>query len=1662
VIQSVVNPGQEDHTFDLYEGAAMSLDAETKVNGRVRDVQKILGKGSQAASLAALLYGHNGGDALERLTPQWLADNAREALQFIAKKPIGRHKIGVRHIAAQSGGATAMTLLEILNDDMPFLVDSVMAELQARGLTVHMLLHPIFTTERDKGGQLSTIAGLADESRGGGRSESYIAVYLPPLPKVDARGLVDAISSILDEVRLVVADWRTMLDRVTASAQQLRSAAANIPQDLLNESLAFLEWLTQDNFTFLGIRDFELLGDPDTGNLVSVDGGGLGVLRNSSVQVLRRGSELVAMTPEIRRFFFAPSPLIITKANVMSRVHRRVHMDYIGIKTYRRDGTPKGEVRVVGLFTSQAYVTSPREIPFLRHKVATVLAASGYPPASHAGKAIVHILETFPRDELFQIGLGQLQEWTEGILDLETRPRVRVFARVDRFDRFVSLLVYIPRDRYNSGVRERIGAFLAQAYKGRVAAFYPYFPDGPLVRVQFIIARYEGPTPEAHTADLERGISEIARTWEDRLASAIAAFGDNAETLWAKYGGAFSAGYAETFPAERALEDIKRIERLGPDRPIAIDFHREADAPPGHIHAAVYRFGGAIALSERVPVLENLGFSAIDERSYQIAPRFAEGTREVTLHDMVLEAVDGTIDLNHHDTRLEGCFLAVVRGDADNDGFNRLVVSAGADWREAAVIRAYGAYLRQLGSPFGLRYLADTLNRHAGLTRDLIGVFHLRFDPDLDLPLAERHARAVPILQRVEGALAAVPSLDEDRILRQFANLVTATVRTNFYQRDAAGKLPATIAFKFDSKAVEACPQPRPFREIWVYSPRVEGVHLRFASIARGGIRWSDRAQDFRTEVLGLVRAQIVKNAVIVPSGAKGGFLPKRLPRGASRDELQKEGIATYRIFISALLDITDNLETGKVVPPARVVRHDGDDPYLVVAADKGTATFSDFANEISTGRHFWLGDAFASGGSAGYDHKKMGITARGAWECVKRHFREMDVDIQAQPFRVVGVGDMSGDVFGNGMLLSPHIKLIAAFDHRDIFIDPDPDPSIALAERRRLFDLPRSSWQDYDKAKISKGGGVFSRASKAIALSSEMKKLLDLDAGSLIPNELIRGVLKCPTDLLWFGGIGTYVRASVERDVDVGDRANDPLRVAAAELNAKVIGEGANLGMTQRGRIEFAMRGGRVNTDFIDNSAGVNTSDQEVNIKIALGPATRSGKLGRQARTALLADMTEDVAAGSLRNNYQQSLALSLAERRSARDLPDYALLMHALEKRGLLDRALEALPTDKELPERARAGRGLTRPELAILLSYAKIALQHDLLQSAIPDPPELHEWLVGYFPTQLRQRFADAIEHHSLRREIIALGVTNAVVNGGGPAMAVRLADETRHTTADVALALLAVQEIFALPALWQRIDVLDGKAKGDAQLALYQATQDLVNDQTRWFLRNGSAMRDFGGTINRHKAGLRALQPAINDVLPSRRTAELAALKRRLAIGGVPEDLAADVAGLNILALAPSITEIANETGRPVPDVARAFLIISDELRISDLAAKAQAIAATDYYDRLAVAQAVGQLAAAEAALAKEAITGDDIEPVEAWLAAQGPRLGRVKTTLEELSCSGALTVSQLLVAAGQLAEVAAASAAAPATSARPARAAHRAKSAASGSPPSRKPARRPRS
>ncbi len=1569
------------------------------------------------------LFARAAADDLIGYEPRTLAQLAQEAWAFLGTRRPGAPKIRFDGLPGGAGGdrGKPVSVIEILNDDMPFLVDSVLSELAERGLDIRLVVHPVFTVERDAGGRLVAFGSAAPKAPGALR-ESFMHIHVEHVGDATGRTeTVQAIEQVLAQVRVCVQDWRAMLGRVANVIADLKANPPPIVVEEIAEAIQFLEWLLADNFTLLGLRDYVFAGKDKDRNFDPVLGTALGLLRDPHVSVLRRGSEPVSITPEIRAFLEEPKPLIITKANVRSRVHRRVYLDYIGVKRFDTEGHLVGEMRIIGLFTSTAYTRSARTIPYLRRKIDAALTRAGFDPGGHSGKALVNVLETYPRDELFQIDVDTLYQFALIILQLDERPRVRVLPRRDRFDRFVSVIVYVPRERYDSNQRAAIGAYLAEVFDGHVSAFYPFFPEGPLVRVHFIIGRAGGATPNPDRASLERAVGAIVRTWTDALSTALAETYDpiKAQTLFERYREAFSVGYRATYPPSVAVEDIRIIEGLSSARPLGVNFHPRADKEGSGIGLKVWSCTRPIPLSERVPVLENMGFRVVDERTYHIRPG-TDGEPGVWFHDMLLERADGAAELGDAKQRLEALFLVVMRGMAEDDGYNALVLTAGLMWRDIVLVRAISRFLRQIRVAFSQDYMWATLRKHPAIAAAIVNLFHVCFDPRFE---GDRAARQAEAQAQIETALQAVASLDEDRILRHFVNAVTSALRTNFYQLDTEGRPKAVIAIKFDSRKLDELPLPRPLYEISVYSPRVEGVHLRFGKVARGGIRWSDRPQDFRTEVLGLVKAQQVKNAVIVPVGAKGGFLPKFLPIGGPREAIQAEGVAAYKLFISALLDITDNFGPGGVIPPQNVVLHDGDDPYLVVAADKGTATFSDIANAMSIERNFWLGDAFASGGSAGYDHKKMGITARGAWEAVKRHFREMDVDITTTPFTVAGVGDMSGDVFGNGMLRERTIKLVAAFDHRDIFIDPNPDPESSFAERKRLFELPRSSWQDYDKMLISTGGGVFSRAAKEIALSREMQALLGLESGKAAPQQVIKAILKMQADLLWFGGIGTYVRASGESDESAGDRANDAIRVSAAELRCKVIGEGANLGMTQRGRVEAAMRGLRLNTDAIDNSAGVNTSDFEVNIKIALSLPLRDGRLTLEARNALLGEMTEEVAALVLRNNYLQTLALSLAERRGLEELGFLERLMQILEARGELDRVVEYLPDAIEIAERRKHMQALTRPELAVLLAYAKLSLKSELLDSPVPDDPYLGRELGRYFPKAVGAQFPDALEKHRLRREIIATQLANSMINRGGPGLVVRIADQTGATAAGIAAAFAAVRDSYDMPALNDEINALDGKIASSVQLDLYARVEDLLLDRLVWFLRNTDFSQGLVSIVEHYRQGIVDVADALDGALPKEAVEARMGRATELSKAGAPEALAQRFANLPPLKAAPDIVLVAGRTKRPVADVTATYFAAEGFFRIDRVAAAAREIAAEDYFDRLALDRALDSIGDTErritAAMMDTGAAG--AAAVEAWVKPRQAEVDRIRSAIHEIAGSG-LTVSKLTVAASLLGDL----------------------------------------
>jgi glutamate dehydrogenase len=1573
----------------------------------------------------AALFGRAVAEDLMHYDPRQLAALAVSAWSLLAARKTGSPLFRLEGLAAPPGSERAESVLEIVNDDMPFLLDSVLGELAERSIAIHLVVHPVFSVVRDAAGALVAFKGT--QHGPGSLRESFIHLHIQRIEDEARRAeIAAALEQVLANVRAAVADWGAMTARIVDVIADIKANPPPLPGVEVDEAVQFLDWLLADNFTFLGVRDYVLA--EDTG-LNPVFETGLGVMRSRELKVLRSWRGPLEFTPEIRAFLNEPKLLIVTKSAVRSHVHRRVHMDYIGVKRFDAAGKLAGELRIVGLFTSTAYTRSTRTIPYLRHKVDAVVKRAGFDPDGHSGKALVNVLENYPRDELFQIDEDTLYEFALAVLQLDERPRIRVLPRRDRFDRFVSILVYVPRERYGSGVRRAIGEYLANVYKGRIAAFYPFFPEGALVRVHFIVARFDDQTPNPDRASLERAVEAIVRTWVDGLADALARQYDEQEarTLFERYRDAFSQGYRETYPATVAVADIRIIEGLSSGRPLGVDFHRRPDDEPFCVGFKIWSCGRPIPLSERVPVLENMGFKVVDERTYQIV-RSGPDQTDVWFHDMLLERADRrTINLDAGKRPLEAAFLMVMGGLAENDGYNALVLAAGLMWREIALIRAISRFLRQISVPYSQDYMWATLVKHAAIAADVVRLFVNRFDPRLVVSSEERAAREREIVAGIEAALQEVESLDEDRILRQFVNAVASAIRTNFYQIDATGQPAALIAIKFKSRSLHGLPLPKPLYEIFVYSPRVEAVHLRFGKVARGGIRWSDRPQDFRTEILGLVKAQQVKNAVIVPVGAKGGFVPKRLPgmvaSGATREAVAAEGAATYELFISTLLDITDNLRAGQVVAPANVVRHDNDDPYLVVAADKGTATFSDMANAIAQAHGFWLDDAFASGGSAGYDHKKMGITARGAWESVKRHFREMNVNIAQTPFSVAGVGDMSGDVFGNAMLREKTIRLVAAFDHRDIFIDPDPDPERGYAERARLFGLPRSSWQDYDRALISAGGGVFARTLKEIPLSPQARALLGFAGERAAPQEVMRAILKAPVDLVFFGGIGTFVRAGAESDAAVGDRANDGIRITGAELSAKVVGEGANLGMTQRGRIEAALRGIRLNTDAIDNSAGVNTSDIEVNLKIALATPMGDGRLSREGRNRLLADMTEDVAALVLRNNYLQTLALSLAARRGLEDLGFEQRLMQTLEAAGELDRAVEFLPDDMELAERRRRAQALTRPELSVLLAYAKLSLNHELLASDVPDDPYLGRELGRYFPKLVAEQFPDAMAHHRLRREIIVTQLANSIINRGGPSFMVRIADQTGASPARIAAAFAGVRDSYGMTALNNEIDALDNTIPGGLQLELYAAVQDLLLDRVVWFIRNVDFSQGLAAIVAHFGAGIARVEAALDEALPRSAAAALKAREAEVATQGVPEVLARRIASLPALVAAPDIVTVAERTGRDIGALASIYFAAAAFFRLDQIAASARDIVVSDYFDRLALDRALDSIGDAErrlaAAMATNGAAGD--AAVEAWAAARKADVERVRLSVNEIASSG-LTLAKLTVAASLLGDL----------------------------------------
>jgi glutamate dehydrogenase len=1479
---------------------------------------------------------------------------------------------------ASDGWDAPCTIVEVVTDDMPFLVDSLAMVLEDADLPIQLMVHPVLRVKRDGRGRLQKLV----EADGTPESWQHIAVSRTVDP-ARLEALRNRILDTLEDVRLAVEDWAAMRERCARLATEVMGGVPRIRRSEEVEAGEFLTWLADNHFTFLGYREYRLERGRQSDLLVPVPRSGLGLLRTRPGRPQPHATELHG---ELRSKAREPALLIVTKANSVSTVHRTTYLDYIGVKIFDERGRVTGERRFIGLFTSNTYSTSPREIPLLRHKVQRIIDTFGVSAVSHDGKALMHVLETHPRDELFQATVPELVRTVRGIVNLYERRRVRLFVRRDPYHRFFSCLLYVPRDRYNTQARERIERILVDELAGVDIESQVQISESALARLHILVRNDPRATVKADVERIEGRITEALRTWSDQLREEVLSrlqAGD-ADALVTRFARAFPVAYQEDVAPRDAITDLRELAALAP-APTALGMElRQGDPGRGALHLRLYRRGEPLAMSDMLPLLENFDLRILNERPYRVV---AADDSVFWIQDIEVRHAGGrALDPALAGARFEQAFFAAYRGQAESDGFNRLVLAAGLDWRQALVLRAICRYLLQTGIPFSQRYMEAVLARNPSLAARLAWTFEARFDPALKTATRTSQVRA--LAEEVDDALDQVTSPDDDRILRSFRAVILATLRTNHYQRDADGQPKPYLSFKFDPKLLPELPKPRPMFEIWVYSPRVEGVHLRMGKVARGGLRWSDRREDFRTEILGLMKAQNVKNTLIVPVGAKGGFVPKQLPTGGPREDIQREGTECYKLFIRGLLDLSDNVKGDSIVPPGQVVRYDPDDPYLVVAADKGTATFSDTANALAAEYGFWLGDAFASGGSAGYDHKKMGITAKGAWECVKRHFREMGVDTQAQDFTVAGIGDMAGDVFGNGLLLSPHIRLLGAFNHQHIFLDPDPDAARSLRERERLFNLPRSAWSDYDPKLISKGGGVFPRNAKEIALSSQARAMLGIDSPKPTPTEIIRAILKLPVDLLWNGGIGTYVKASWEANSAVGDRTNDAVRVDGRDLRCKVVGEGGNLGFSQLGRIEYSLRGGRMNTDFVDNSGGVDCSDHEVNIKILLKTVQERSRLGTAERNRLLAAMTDDVAGLVLRDNYLQSQAISLLQENAPERLGEHAHFIRSLEVEGTLDRALEFLPSAEEIEDRRRAGQGLVRAELAMLLSYAKIALNQQLIHSDVPEDPYLSLELNRYFPERLTRRYGELLGEHRLKREIIATATTNSIVNRMGPTFVSRTQQDTGEDAATVARAYSIAREAFEVREMWTAVEALDNKVAASVQYAMMLDTILLIRQTSYWLIQHHRATLGIEQLVARLRPGFRELARAPQQWLQGagredyeRRTAELAR-------AGVPADLARRVAACAALHAAPDIVELAETRKMTVDAAARAYFNIGAYFGLDWLRSRIEGLDTTGHWQAVARGSLREALFEVHRGLAQGALDSgrnpDPVQAVDAWL------------------------------------------------------------------------------
>ncbi|MBA2653516.1 MAG: NAD-glutamate dehydrogenase [Gammaproteobacteria bacterium] len=1515
------------------------------------------------------------------------------------------------------------TIVEVIHDDIPFLVDSLRMEINSLGYTIHLIIHSGgMKVYRDKAGHITTVLPIDSKATDAiTEAPIYFEIDKQTDPQI-LNNLTENLQRILIDVQLAVNDWKKMQNRVGNILEEMVANPPPLKHEDIEESKTFLEWLKNDHFTFLGSREYVVVEIDGDKALQLVPNTGLGVLKDEGrSKVIRYYDELPS---KARKQALSKQILIISKTNTISTVHRPTYTDYIGVKKFDERGEIIALTLFIGLYTSEAYNSKLSDIPFIRDKVQTILEKSGLTHNSHALKTLQNILDTFPRDDMFQGNVDMLCEIMVGILHLQDRKRIRMFVLEDLYGRYVSCLVYVPRDNLSTDLIYRMQAALVTAFNGRKVTFTTYFPESVLTRIHFVIRVDPKKKLNYDLKQIENELIHIGRSWKDDLQEEILAnFGEEAGiVLMSRYERAFPAGYREAYLPRNAIYDIHHLEKLSEAHDLELSIYHPTNAAPNNLRFKLYRLNNSIPLSDVLPILENMGLRVIGEQPFQVS--YDDGSMAWINDFNMLYNIDDALDINEIKDIFQEAFHKIWYGYAENDGFNKLVLGAKLTWREISVLRAYAKFLRQLGFTFSQQYIEDAFSTNPVVARLLMDLFNLIFDP----AITKKADKISFIEEELSRELDNVANLDEDRILRRYLEVMKATLRTNYYQQTHEGEYKPYLSLKFNSSLISDIPLPIPMFETFVYSTDFEGVHLRTGKVARGGLRWSNRREDFRTEVLGLMKAQQVKNAIIVPSGAKGGFVVKNLPLDANRGAMMEAGVNCYRNFIRGLLDIADNLVGGSVIRPSDTVCFDEEDPYLVVAADKGTATFSDIANDIAAEYGFWLDDAFASGGSTGYDHKKIGITARGAWESVKSHFRELTIDPYHDDFTVIGIGDMAGDVFGNGMLYTDHIKLIAAFNHTHIFIDPNPDTKLSYFERLRLFKLPASTWEDYDPSLISKGGGVFKRSVKSIKLSSEARAVLGISKEAIIPNDLIKAILKAPVDLFWNGGIGTYVKSSAETHSEIGDRANDALRINGNELHCKAVAEGGNLGFTQLGRIEFELSGGKINTDFIDNSGGVDCSDHEVNIKILLNQLIVDGVLTEKKRNQLLSEMTDEVAQLVLYDNYYQTRSISFAVSNSMTYLELYRLFMQSHEMHGNLNRPLEFLPDDKTINERKANHQGLTRPEIAVLMAYSKNILKKEILNTKLPEEKSLSEYIELAFPRTLCRRYASQMQQHHLRREIIATQLSNHLVTEMGTTFVYQINDENNASTEEIVRAYMTTRKLFDLHSLWTQVEALEHKISIEVQNEMILDIMRLGRRATRWVLLNKRYYYDIDEMVAHFSPYLTKVAKILPTILFGQEKEKFEARTKYLISEGVPEDIATKISATRPLYSALNIIEAAITNKVDVLEVAKIYFKIMERLELIWFREKINDYPVDNHWAVLARADYKGDLDYLQRILTVSVIkfagrSKHIDDHVNKWLESNKKHIARWKAVLGELRSTNTNEFAMLTVAMRGLLELA---------------------------------------